>query len=119
MRRERCVEAYGRIRSLSRLGNGERRKERNSHPLPWTKDDRCLYVALDIETDQQPRMMALQGQSPVSEIYIQQTTDHLGYRDILEEFGSLVRGGRCLTVVATDAPRGYVGTRDEHMLGVL
>lgn len=76
----------------------------------------CLKMGLEIPSDQQETLEgAMKGQVPVSSIRINDIIDSPAYRQMLSDFGSQVRAGKCLSVHAIDAPATVPVSRDAWM----
>lgn len=81
-----------------------------------TDNGSCLAVALEIPSDQQPILeAALQGDKPVSAVYVAPMIDHPAFRTLLEDLRDQMLAGRCLTVSAVDTPSDALAGRDEWM----
>lgn len=85
-----------------------------------TQNDTCLSVALEIGSDQQSVIdMAMSGTGgPISDIKISSIIDHPAYREMLSDIRQMVAEGRCLHVVAIDAPPNVLN-RDAWMAEVM
>jgi hypothetical protein len=82
----------------------------------YVKNGKCLHVALEIKSSQQPVLnAAMRGNAPFSSIRIHPIIDHPSYRDMLKGFGGLIMKKHCLTVHAIDAPKNVRVNRDKWM----
>lgn len=82
----------------------------------YVKNGKCLNVALEINSSQQPVMNAvMKGVASVSSIRINSIIDHPAYRQMLAGFSNLIMDGSCLSVYAIDAPQSAHINRDEWM----
>ncbi len=96
---------------------GEKHKQPESTKLltdlvrQYTNSGKCLTVALEIASDQQAAI----DQGPISAIKIHPIIDHPGYRTMLSDLHDLQHAGRCINILAIDAPRGSKTSRDTHM----
>ncbi|MDQ6982485.1 MAG: hypothetical protein Q9M08_05715 [Mariprofundus sp.] len=82
----------------------------------YVKNGKCLHVALEIKSAQQPVLnAAMRGDAPFSSIHIHPIIDHPSYRLMLRGFGDLIMKRRCLTVHAINAPQNVRVNRGKWM----
>ena len=82
----------------------------------YLKNNECLTVALEIDSNQQKTIDKLiEGRAVVSAIEISPTIDHAAYRNMLEDLAAQKRKGICLKILAIDAGDEIKMSRDEWM----
>jgi len=82
----------------------------------YVNSDKCLNVALEVGSDQQPIInKVMKNERSDSDIKISSIIDHLSYREMLIGFRRLINDGRCLKIYAIDAPRNMNTNRDRWM----
>ena len=82
----------------------------------YLKNNRCLTVALEINSNQQTIInQVIQGRAVVSDIEIAHAIDHPAYRNMIDALATKKRNGVCLKLLAIDAGDKIEMKRDKWM----
>ena len=82
----------------------------------YLKNNKCLTIALEINSHQQPIInQVIQGRAVVSDIEISSIIDHVALRNMIDDLVTQKKNGACLEVLAIDAGDDVNMERDEWM----